>query len=187
MPRQSFRHGQHATLIAVFGTCWLQMNGRRVVDVRVYTLLLQHRTEVIALRYLHHVVTVDMFCPWSNNWHSFKDILQLLPIYLRMCPACGIPLVQVAQFHPQNSSLQLIQAGIDPHNLMLVAYARTMVTNHPHLLCKCTIIGHRDTGLAIGAHVFTVIQAKTANVSQAAHLSSSVGSSMGLRCILDHP
>src|SRR6266436_3351972 len=103
-----------------------------------------------------------------------------------MCLASSIPLFQVAQLYPQDSSLQFIQAGIDSHHLMQVAHARTMVTQHLYLLCQCVIVGNTDTGFTVGPQVFAVVEAKATDITQTPYSLSLVGGSMGLRRILDH-
>src|SRR6266487_7200353 len=69
---------------------------------------------------------------------------------------------------------------------MLVAYARAVITHHTEVLCKSPVVGDTNPSLAISSQVFTIVEAKTADVSQTPNPRSSIGSTMCLRSIFNN-
>src|SRR6266702_1405404 len=158
-----------------------------IVNTRCNSFLLQRNAQLIATRNLHDIDIVNMCCPWSTYWHRLNKSLKCLSIARGMGLTCCIPGVQIAQFHPQYCRLQFIHPRIDSQHLMLIAHTRAVITQYTETLRKGRIISDTDTRFPIGTQIFTVIEAKTADISQAPHTLTVIGCAMGLRGILNYP
>src|SRR5216683_858665 len=69
---------------------------------------------------------------------------------------------------------------------MLVAYARTVIAQHTEVLRKCLVVSYTNPCLAIRPQVFTVVEAKTADIPKASNLLPPVGGTMCLGSILNN-
>src|SRR6266480_1025438 len=69
---------------------------------------------------------------------------------------------------------------------MSIARTQAMITKHTERLCKAFIIGYTDTCFAISSQVFTVVEAKTADIPKTPNPLSLIGCTMCLRRIFDN-
>ena len=82
----------------------------------------------------------DVSCPGSQSWYGLDYALQLLCIEAGMGLPGRIPLIQVAQFHPEHRCLNFIEGALTPENLMLIANERTVITQLTDKFCKFCVV-----------------------------------------------
>ncbi len=107
-------------------------------------------------------------------------------IQVRYFLPCGRPLIQVLQFHGENSRLQCIQPAVDAHIFMVIFGSSPVQAKDIRLFSHGLILHSHQSAVSVGSEVFTWKKAEASEISDTSRPLSFVLGTDRLCCIFNH-
>src|SRR5215471_20736989 len=102
-------------------------------------------------------------------------------------PTPGIvPVIQEAQLHPQDGSLQGVQPVVPSHSYMLVLAPLPVVAHHSHLLGQVWVVRSQHPAVTVRAQVLARVEAEGRKITKRPNTASCPARPVSLTGVLDH-
>jgi len=171
------------------GKALLPMQGNRVIDFGANPALPKVRFERIAIGSANDELVVDM-APRQGlrqRDHFFESgTLEGAKVETGIFLASTTPVIEMSQLDDENYRLQLVDAEITPHELVVILGLHAMHADHGETGSKIRVVGDAHPGITKSAQIFGREEAQATDVADAAGTTAlGIGRTDGLRRILD--
>src|SRR5690554_2986172 len=137
------------------------MNRHRIMKTGADTRVVQPGSQKLTTWAPDSVDVVDVpaanrLCRWDRDVR-FREQL----IVERGVPSPRIgPCVEVAQFDPQDCTLDAVHSIVEALYVVMVTAALPPIAKHSDFLCMARIAGYNDAAFAAGTEIFSRIEAE---------------------------
>ena len=139
-----------------------------IVDVGANSIVGKMGAECVAVLDPHHILMPNLFHVLKDDRSLDTWIVDGFVIGSGDSGARLVFLFQVAQFHPEHSSLDFVQAAVISLINIVVASVGTVIGQCPNGCGKGVIVGDYSSTVAQGTQVLGRVEADTCRVTQSA-------------------
>ena len=111
----------------------------------------------------------------------------LAQVSIRNVSAAHIPFVKVSELHPQDCSLNLVQATVISLLHVFVLLRRTVIGKPPNAFNQGTIVSRDRPAVTVRTEILRRVEAPCGQMTERADTPSPIAGSMRLTRILNHP
>ena len=104
----------------------------------------------------------------KRGWRGHGRVADVLAICLGNGLAADGFVIEVAQFHSQNGSLNLVDAAIYALINVVISAVGAIVCQSPHRISQRLVVGSHSTGIAHRSKIFCGIETRCGSVSESA-------------------
>jgi len=169
----------------------LSMQGHRVINFGTDAALPKMRLQCIAVGSADNKLVVNMAprqgCGQGDDFFE-SGTLEGTKIETGVLLTCTTPVIEMPQLDDEYRCLQLVEAEITAHQLVVILGLHAMHADHGETGSKIRVVGDAHSGIAKGAQIFGREEAQATDVADAAGTTAlGIARTDRLRRIFDDP